>query len=152
MSLTYATCFPTTVSVYNTPLEGGSSDPSLLLELLPISLDQAQLTFPRSSQIYPRGMQLTSPLFSNHVMSLGLTQTALVLGQLYTYLPFLLEHKVLPGRVSASVGAWQMCIQGKHAMYDLTQLLVMWQCNRALIHTNLGRSELMRKGGNLKEQ
>lgn len=63
------------------------------------------------------------------------------------------KQKFLLGRARAWVGAQEMCVEGKHATCNLTLLLVMWQSDRVLlIHMNSGRAELMRNGGNLKEQ
>lgn len=74
-------------------------------------------------------------------------------GQLCTHLSPLLEQKLLPGRARDQVGAKEMFVEGKFAVHEFTQFLVMWQYSRILlIHINLGRSDLMRNGGNLKEQ
>ena len=81
------------------------------------------------------------------------SQSAFVHGQLCTHLSLLLEQKLLLGRASDQVGAKEMCVEGKFAVYEFIQLLVMWQYSRVLlIHINLGRSDLMRNGGNVKEQ
>lgn len=148
--------FHITMSLFTTPLNRTSSDPSLLLEIFFLSF-QAQhnwcLTRRSSQKKYPVRVNwslASFPITSHPSIS---SQSAFVRGQLCTHLSPLLEQKLLLGRARDQVGAKEMFVEGKFAVYEFTQLLVMWQYSRILlIHINLGRSDLMRNRGNLKEQ